>query len=328
MTEFPQKPICQRIKEIRRKLTGQRGKSIFAKQLGLSPSTYDYYEHSRVPPAEILVQMAELADVDLRWLITGEESHAQSSGVTHPAARKAQSLITRNPALADPISAFLDVMEQTANLRMFDPPHGEEQSSADADARARQPAPESQAGNPSLIPILGRSAAGVSHFWADPQEAHEVTSLADRAERYRASAQTDTVTTIAHLPEVDDSGVVELVTLREPLEDDGPVEFLAAAPLKHRYPDAFALRIDGESMSPEIRHGDIVVLSPDCPAEPGRPAVVQLAGAIGVTCKLYRPAEDRIHLVPLNETFPPTTVEPRAVQWALRVVAHIRPSET
>ena len=30
--------------------------------------------------------------------------------------------------------------------------------------------------------------------------------------------------------------------------------------MKARYGDAFAVRIDGESMSPEIRHGDLVVL--------------------------------------------------------------------
>jgi hypothetical protein len=127
---------------------------------------------------------------------------------------------------------------------------------------------------------------------------------------------------------------VRIITLREPPtelagrvagQSSGPVEFLDAPHIKADHPDAVAVRIDGESMSPEIRHGDLVVLSPSAPAEAGRAAVVQLSGAIGVTCKLYHPAGPRVHLVPINDQFPPTTVEAQTVEWALKVLACIRP---
>ena len=43
-----------------------------ARQLGIRPSTYDRYERDRVPPADLLVRIAEVGNVTLEWLITGE----------------------------------------------------------------------------------------------------------------------------------------------------------------------------------------------------------------------------------------------------------------
>ncbi|MFP4053868.1 MAG: helix-turn-helix transcriptional regulator, partial [Phycisphaerae bacterium] len=85
-----------------------------------------------------------------------------------------------------------------------------------------------------------------------------------------------------------------------------------------------ALRVDGDSMSPEIRHGDLVVLSPSAPALDGRPAVVQIDRQIGVTCKLLRREGDRTHLIGLAESVPPLSIDTGKVAWALRVLARIR----
>ena len=65
------------------------------------------------------------------------------------------------------------------------------------------------------------------------------------------------------------------------------------------FPDAFALQIDGDSMSPRVNDGDIVILSPSVPAAQGHLAVARLAGQIGVTCKLIRMTESDIHLIPI-----------------------------
>ena len=116
---------------------------------------------------------------------------------------------------------------------------------------------------------------------------------------------------------------VQLVTLRAP-GAEGPAEFVASEPLKRRHADAFALRIDGDSMAPELRHGDVVVLSPSAEAAEGRPAVVQLADQIGVTCKLYRRAGQTVHLVPVNEQYAVQTFPAERVIWALRVLARVR----
>jgi SOS-response transcriptional repressor LexA len=77
-------------------------------------------------------------------------------------------------------------------------------------------------------------------------------------------------------------------------------------------------------MEPEYRHGDLVVLSPSQPAVDGRAAVVQLAGQIGVTCKLFRRAGDRVHLVAINERYPPTAHAADELLWALRVLGRVR----
>ena len=78
--------------------------------------------------------------------------------------------------------------------------------------------------------------------------------------------------------------------------------------------------VDGDSMAPRCRDGDIVLLSPDEPAREGRPAVVKLKGQIGATCKLYVPHGDRLHLVPVNENYPTTEHALDAVEWALAVL--------
>lgn len=64
--------ICSRLERLRTEMFGDRGKSRMARQLGIRPSTYDRYERDRVPPADLLVKISEVANVTLDWLITGE----------------------------------------------------------------------------------------------------------------------------------------------------------------------------------------------------------------------------------------------------------------
>ena len=66
------KSIISRICQLREAYTGKRGKALFAKALGISPSTYNYYEHHRVPPVEILWEICRLTGTDIRWLISGD----------------------------------------------------------------------------------------------------------------------------------------------------------------------------------------------------------------------------------------------------------------
>ena len=63
--------IIERVIQLRRKHFGPRGKARFARALGISPSTYSYYEKNRVPPPSLLVQMARLTGANLDWLLTG-----------------------------------------------------------------------------------------------------------------------------------------------------------------------------------------------------------------------------------------------------------------
>ena len=60
------------MKSVRVQVCGRRGQSKFAYLLGISPSTYNYYEKGRVPSVEILDLASKISGAPLMWLIRGE----------------------------------------------------------------------------------------------------------------------------------------------------------------------------------------------------------------------------------------------------------------
>ncbi len=64
--------ICVRLKQVRMQVCGRRGQSKFAYLMGLSPSTYNYYEKGRVPPVEVLDLASKISGAPLLWLLRGE----------------------------------------------------------------------------------------------------------------------------------------------------------------------------------------------------------------------------------------------------------------
>ena len=74
-------------------------------------------------------------------------------------------------------------------------------------------------------------------------------------------------------------------------------------------PHAFALTVRGESMQPEFREGDTIIIDPDVKPSPGD-FVVAMNDENEATFKKYRPrgvnehGQSVIELVPLNEDFP------------------------
>jgi transcriptional regulator with XRE-family HTH domain len=313
--EHSQSGICQRIGQVRLEAAGRRGKASFAKQLGLSPSTYAYYERSRVPPADVLVRIAEVAGVDVRWLLTGEAAADQAVPADHPILRRAAALLAARPNAAGPLAAFLDILAKSLSF----PP-----STPGADDEPRAVGAEPARGGEGWLPVLGRSAAGVPHFWAEGQPTEAVTHLEELIARHAGRPARRVASGVAREAE-DDAGAqtVQLVTLSAP-DDSQVAEYVSAPAIKARYPDAFAIRIDGESMAPFLRHGDLAILSPSEPAADGRAAVVQLRRQIGVTCKVCRREGDRLHLVPINEQFAPQSFAAAEAVWALRVLARVR----
>ncbi|HOD81410.1 MAG: LexA repressor [Planctomycetes bacterium ADurb.Bin126] len=329
MKNSSQKDVCARIAQVRIELAGPRGKAAFAKQLGLSPSTYDYYESSRLPPVDVLVRIAELAAIDLRWLITGEQA-GQAIPADHPILRRAAELLSRSPSAAASLAAFMDILDQALKFpakpqESVVPAEAEQAGGLHAPEAAsagrEPPQPSPRQARKDWVPILGRSAAGLAQFWSTRDAQAGVTALSDLIARHVgwSPRQAQSV----ELTGETGSDVVQLITLRSPREGE-LAEYLAAASIKARFGDAFALRIDGDSMSPDIRHGDLVLLSPSAPAADGRPAVVQLRGQIGVTCKLYRREGRDVHLIPLNERLEAQTFPDGQVEWALRVLARVR----
>lgn len=303
--------ICRRIQQIRLELHGPRGKSKFAQELGLSPSTYDYYEGNRVPPAEILVRISDQAGVDLRWLLTGQISAERGVAASHPVVRRIARFLSEAPDAAEPLLAFLDIFGKSLQFPQKPQRTG----------RAGAPGPASGA-DAGWIPVLGRSAAGVAHFWSTEAEGSKVTTLQQLVQRHISRPPSEVLSARALEGDKHADLPVQLVSLHN--AEGGPVEFVVAAEIKGRYPNAFALRIDGNSMSPDIAHGDLVILSPAAPAADGKAAVVQLKRQIGVTCKLFRRSGHEVHLVPINEQFTPAVASAGDILWALRVLARVR----
>ncbi len=334
MEEIPRKEICQRIAQVRTEVAGPRGKSAFAKKLGLSPSTYDYYENARVPPAEVLLRIAEVGGVDLHWLLTGHSGSGELN-TTQPALQRAAKLLADCPDGAAPLAAFVEILAESMKFprapkagkapaaRQAQPtgqPADENTLAAPVDA---EPLPYQPDPHQAWIPILGRTAAGVPHFWADPAHARGLTTLADLVSRYARRRGRTVSATISAGEDQTAAEPVQVITLTAPDADD-VVEFISCPRIKARHDDAFAVRVDGESMSPDIAHGDLVILSPSVPAADGRAAVVQLSGQIGVTCKLFRRSGETVHLVPISEQISPLEMPGDQVVWALRVLATVR----
>lgn len=64
--------IADRIREIREEVFGEHGGPELARRLGIPGRTLYNYETGATIPAEILLKLADLTGVELRWLMTGE----------------------------------------------------------------------------------------------------------------------------------------------------------------------------------------------------------------------------------------------------------------
>jgi hypothetical protein len=289
-----------------------------------------------VPPAEVLVRIATLTNASLRWLLTGQEAPA-TQPIDHPILRRAAELL-RNPANEASLSAFMDLLAQT---NAFPAKHAATAAATSAEETSSDTlvsAELAESASPLVppghaealqrqgwIPILGRSAAGVPHFWRDSeQDEVGIVRLRDLVGIFRPRSARHVHPAEAYGDLSGEESAAQLVLLDSP-ESPGTAEFVVAEHIARKYDPVFAVRIDGRSMEPDICHGDVVVLSPHCPAEQGKPAVVQLSDQIGVTCKLYREDEQGVHLIPVNEQFSPQLFSREQVVWALKVLARIRP---
>jgi transcriptional regulator with XRE-family HTH domain len=106
--------VCTRLAEVRAQHFGSRGKSRFARELGIGSSTYDRYERDRMPPADLLLKAAEITGVRLEWLITGEgprEAPPPVSGRIASLLDRLRHLLRRRQEFADQVDAFLTDLE-------------------------------------------------------------------------------------------------------------------------------------------------------------------------------------------------------------------------
>lgn len=303
-------PLAARLREVRIFRYGERGRSAFARDLGIPVTTYQHYEEGRAPPAELLVAATRVAQVSLIWLLTGEGLMTPQALDPVPPIAKSLSTIARlktllelHPEHLPECNWFLDLLESPGGTAVATNP------------------PSSRR---DLIPVMGSTAAGPARYWLEspesvlgPRAEQRVEELLSKRARQQGSNANQT--NVGQLS----SGQVSLVQYSTP-DAEGFLEYLEAAATLQRHPAAVAWRIDGESMSPRYRDGDFVIVDPALPAAPAHPCVARQAGQIGVNCKLYQTDGNDVLLIPINETCPVQRVARRDLLWTHRVVASVR----
>jgi len=325
MEDFNEKAVISRIIELRTKYAGSRGKSKFARALGISPSTYSYYENNRLPPIPVLLRICQVAGTDMDWLLTGTRPNPktpQDSEMTDELAEKLHFLLQKSPDSKRALMAFIELLN--------------ERNSVEKTVTSKAKAPR-KTSRPGWIPVLGRTAAGMVHFWHQtqlpgPKEA--IVELDELVEKHTgraiiATTSADLAVDLKIGPLVKDlktrgANLIQLKDVAGDYETGELVEFIDCQEIHSLFPDAFALQIDGDSMSPRINDSDIVILSPSIPAAQGHVAVARIAEQIGVTCKLIRTTQSHVHLIPINEKYDIKAVPAENLLWALAVLCHIR----
>jgi SOS-response transcriptional repressor LexA len=319
MMDHNEKDVIGRIVTLRKDYAGQRGKKKFAVQLGISPSTYSYYEKDRVPPIPILLKICQLCNVNVNWLLTGnngqeKEDHCQQTGQNNHIISKVNKVLEKQPAASDAISAFLNLLDEKSNFE-----------------QVRNLRPSAKAEN-GWIPVLGRTAAGVPGLWNNAIGTDSKiieTQLEELVQKHiKASIVKSIIADISidsqALPIIQALNNAQASLIQTAGQDDEIVQFVDCPQIHKLLPDCFALQIDGDSMSPRINDGDIAIVSPSIAAGAALPAIVRISGAIGVTCKLIRNEDESVHLVPINEKYDAKIIKRKDLLWALAVICHIR----
>jgi phage repressor protein C with HTH and peptisase S24 domain/transcriptional regulator with XRE-family HTH domain len=107
----------------------------------------------------------------------------------------------------------------------------------------------------------------------------------------------------------------------------GVADDYVAAPAELSDPNAFAVRVVGDSMEPRYREGDVVIFSPAASVKSGHDCFVRFAVTGGPTDgqstfkRVFFDADDQVRLQPLNERYAPTFVKPSAIGGIFRAVA-------
>jgi len=317
MSKYDEKALIERVILLRKQFSGSRGKSKFARALGISASTYSYYEDNRVPPVEILIKLCEATGADLEWLLTGKSTEKKFAiGPNTELLQKLNDLFTNNPELTEAVLAFIELLCEKKGIEQEFYPK----------------TPPTKPERPGWIPVLGRTAAGIVHFWDQtflPEPKQAITELDELVKKHIGKTILGSVDcTVSldlqaqHLIENIRDKKVNLIKVGG-LEQEQITEFVQCEDIHKLFPDSFALQIDGNSMSPRINDSDIVILSPSVSAAQGQIVIARVANQIGVTCKLIRTTENEVHLIPINERYETKVVAKKDLLWALAVLCHI-----
>jgi phage repressor protein C with HTH and peptisase S24 domain len=83
---------------------------------------------------------------------------------------------------------------------------------------------------------------------------------------------------------------------------------------------AYALQVQGDSMLPLYRDGDMLIVEPAAPVHRGDRVVVKTTSGEVMAKVLSRRTAEKIELLSLNEAHPPRTLLAREVEWLARII--------
>jgi len=117
---------------------------------------------------------------------------------------------------------------------------------------------------------------------------------------------------------------VEFTDLGYPV---GMADEYVSGPAELEDPNAFAVRVVGDSMEPKYHEGDVVIFSPAAEVKSGDDCFVRYApggrpnDSEATFKRVFFDSKDQVRLQPLNEQYAPTLLAPREIAGIFRAVA-------
>jgi hypothetical protein len=305
----PEKALAKRIRELRRRHFGPRGKAELARRLDLPLAEYERFERGKLPPGELMVRLCELTGEDLQWLLTGVP--ARGTVVISGARGRHQNLLTQiaqaldaRPTLAAPLEAFLDLLlrsedarQQTARglpapssdelIPLFEPAEWPEQL----------PDPDGPGGSELLPATLPGESLAAAEF--------EHAILVEPTSEYDAGTPSNVTLLVAH----DAAGQAR--------------RFLRSRTIACYLPGAFGVLLDDETMKPMFSAGDVLVVAAGATPKIGSPALCKFVDCADDRCRIWLGEDaDQVHLGRACDG--ETEHMPRAqLRWSLEVLYRV-----
>lgn len=301
--------LTQRIRDIRRRHFGARGKAEFARRLGVPVEEYERFERNVVPPGDILLRICELTGEDMQWLLTGVA--ARGTVVISGARGRHQHLITRiaeqleaDPSLAAPLEAFFDLL--TAG------PAG----TRGAAGALSTPVDPADAGT-LLMPILAPEQ--IPDELPDPDRPSSIGAAAlPTPESVRVDGYLSEPA-VAYDP--DDTQPIQIIESRDACGHRR--KFFCGGSVGVCFPGAFGVLIGDDSMRPMFEPGDAAIVSAGTEPVVGRPAICRVADEPHVRCRIWLGIDSEgIHLGRLGDAGQ-ETIAPDRCRWALEALYRI-----
>ncbi|MFO8013428.1 MAG: XRE family transcriptional regulator [Phycisphaerae bacterium] len=301
------------LETIRRMLTARRERGIFGEKVRKR-------RQQKRMTLEDLAERTGMAKSYLSQIETGYAPPPRNEKIQRLAAAldlapKELLETARLSELPDPVKAHLLELVDEAERAMRGLPPGAEGAEPDEAGDGSRGGPEAArpAGRPSgALDLDALHRSGLLHHLARADDA-----LAGDEEAIALRAVPIINKVAAGYPR-------EFTDLGYPA---GIADDYISVPAEMADPNAFAVRVVGDSMEPKYREGDVIVFSPAAPVHSGDDCFVRFAAGSGpgedesTFKRVFFDGPDQVRLQPLNERYAPATVAPEAIGRIFRAAA-------